>query len=42
MADTPESRSAFVEHLLRYLIYYGFDGVDLDWEYPAAVSLKLR
>lgn len=34
MAETQNSRTNFVEHLLRFLVYYGFDGVDIDWEYP--------
>lgn len=34
MAEAEYSRQNFVEHLLRFLVYYGFDGVDIDWEYP--------
>ncbi|KAJ8981334.1 hypothetical protein NQ317_015975 [Molorchus minor] len=36
MAATAESRKKFAEGVLRYLVYYGFDGLDLDWEYPTS------
>lgn len=34
MASTKESRAAFVSSLKEYLAKYGFQGVDIDWEYP--------
>ncbi|CAH1956234.1 unnamed protein product [Acanthoscelides obtectus] len=34
MAHTVEGRTAFANSVLKFLAYYGFDGVDLDWEYP--------
>lgn len=34
MAETESRRDAFSEAVLRLLIYYDFDGFDLDWEYP--------
>lgn len=34
MSSTAESRAAFVESVLRFLVAYDFDGLDLDWEYP--------
>ena len=36
MASTPSSRASFISSLVSYMTEYGFDGVDLDWEYPAA------
>jgi chitinase len=35
MTSNPTSRSAFVASSVKYLKQYGFDGLDLDWEYPA-------
>ncbi|XP_038121909.1 chitotriosidase-1 [Culex quinquefasciatus] len=34
MAETEESRMDFADHALKYLAHFGFDGLDLDWEYP--------
>lgn len=34
MAESAASREAFVESVLRFIVAYGFDGVDFDWEYP--------
>lgn len=36
MASSPSARSTFVESVLQFLQTYNFDGLDLDWEYPAA------
>ena len=35
MAGSKEGRRNFVEHALQYLRTHHFDGLDLDWEYPA-------
>ncbi|XP_055386254.1 endochitinase-like [Condylostylus longicornis] len=35
MSETPERREIFVDSVMRFLIHYDFDGLDLDWEYPA-------
>ena len=34
VALTEQSRIIFAESLLQFILKYGFDGVDLDWEYP--------
>ncbi|KUI70319.1 Chitotriosidase-1 [Cytospora mali] len=36
MASTADGRKSWSKDVLRNLELYGFDGVDLDWEYPAA------
>jgi chitinase len=38
MVLTAERRAIFVESTLKFLRKYGFDGVDLDWEFPATRS----
>ncbi|XWW92081.1 hypothetical protein V2A60_000003 [Cordyceps javanica] len=36
LAGSSSAQSAFFESLLSFLETYGFDGVDIDWEYPVA------
>ncbi len=39
-AKTPETRKKLVESIVNVVENYGFDGVELDWEYPNADSAK--
>ena len=34
IAASPQKRATFIEGTLKVLAEYGFDGVDIDWEYP--------
>lgn len=34
LAADPERRKKFVQNAMEFVLHYGFDGLDLDWEYP--------
>ncbi|CAG9773042.1 unnamed protein product [Ceutorhynchus assimilis] len=36
MASTEDLRQKFADSVIKFIVHYGFDGVDLDWEYPTA------
>lgn len=36
MTSTAGNRQKFIKGLINFMENYGFDGVDLDWEYPQA------
>ncbi|KAM5503605.1 putative chitinase [Microsporum canis] len=36
IARSPENREKFANNVLDFLNQYGFDGIDIDWEYPGA------
>lgn len=36
MASTAANRKIFIRNILGFMMEYGFDGVDIDWEYPGA------
>ena len=35
MAQNRESRLLFIQSAVHFVNYFGFDGIDIDWEYPA-------
>lgn len=35
MAEKEERRQKFVDSVMRFIIHYEFDGIDVDWSYPA-------
>lgn len=32
LSSTPEKRAKFIDELIKFMRYWGFDGVDIDWE----------
>ncbi len=39
IASTPEAREKFSKSAVAFMVRHGFDGVDIDWEYPGGGGL---
>ena len=35
LVNSRKARARFIKHVTKFLLKYNFDGLDLDWEYPA-------
>ena len=42
LVNDPAARARFVSHVVLFLEKYGFDGLDLDWEYPKCWQVRWK
>jgi chitinase len=42
LVNSPSARRRFVKHVTEFLEKHGFDGLDLDWEYPKCWQVNTK
>lgn len=40
MASSKDNRTQFIEKVVGWVLEYGLDGIDIDWEYPGKTALE--
>ena len=40
LVNSPSARQRFIENVIQFIEKYGFEGLDLDWEYPVCWQVK--